>query len=346
MTYALPDIFDEVAEDLRAERASRFWRRYGTLVGAFGIAVVIGVGAWQGWRWNERRQAEGVAGTFLAVHQAAEAEGADMAEMARRFGAIAPGAPAGYRLLSELRQAALLSESGDKARAREIWNHVAADATADPLWRNLANLLWVLHGLDIDPPAALDARLTPLAADGSPWKASARELQALVALRAGQTAAARSTLLALAADPSAPQGVRDRAQRVAAQIAVAAPGGAVPAVAQPGQAPAAIPPAPAAAMTPPVAVPAATLPDPAPAVVLPDAAPAVVRPDPAPAVVPPAPATTSADPAPATTSADPAPAATQADPAAAATPADPATASPDPVPAASPPSPPPAASGG
>lgn len=220
MHHALPDLFDEVAEDLRAERASRVWRRYGTMIAAFALAVMIGVGAWQGWRWNERRQAEAVAGTFLAVHQASEVPGADMGEMARRFGAIAPGAPGGYRLLSEMRQAALLSESGDKARAREIWNHVASDTTADPLWRNLASLLWVLHGLELDTPAALDARLGPLVADGSPWRASARELQALVALRAGQPAAARQTLLALAADPTTPPGVRDRAQRVAAQIAV------------------------------------------------------------------------------------------------------------------------------
>ncbi len=224
----MADIFDEVAEDLRAERARRVWKRYGTAIGAFALAVVLGVGGWQGWRWYDGRQAQAVAASFLATHQASEAEGADMAEMARRFGAIGPEAPPGYRLLAAMRQAALLSESGDKAGAREIWNRIGADPAVDGLWRNLANLLWVMHGLDIDPPAALEARLLPLAADGSPWRASAQELQALVALRAGQPEAARRTLLALAADPSAPQGVRDRAQRVAAQIphaATAATGG-------------------------------------------------------------------------------------------------------------------------
>ena len=41
---ALPDIFDEVAEDLRAERARRLWKRYGTLVLGALVLVLAGIG--------------------------------------------------------------------------------------------------------------------------------------------------------------------------------------------------------------------------------------------------------------------------------------------------------------
>ena len=80
----MPDIFDEVAEDLRAERARRLWKRYGTLVLGVLIFVLAGIGAHQSWRWYEAREAEKAAIAFMAAHRAAEAEGADLRAMARR----------------------------------------------------------------------------------------------------------------------------------------------------------------------------------------------------------------------------------------------------------------------
>ena len=64
----------------------------------------------------------------------------------------------------------------------------------------------------------LTARVTPLTAEGNPWRASARELQALIAVRQGRGGEARQILEALAADPATPQAMRDRAARVAAGL--------------------------------------------------------------------------------------------------------------------------------
>jgi len=248
----LPDIFDEVAEDLRAERLRRFWLRYGSVVGAFVIAAMLGVGGWQGWRWYEGRKSATTASAFLDIHRASQAEGADLTEMARRFAALLPDAPSGYQLLVRMREAALLAETGEKARARDIWDTVAADPSVAPLWRDLASLLWVLHGLETDPPAALAARLGPLQAEAAPWRASARELGALVALRAGDQDAARTSLQALAADPAAPQGLRNRVQRLAAQVGSPAPMPAsAPAHAPAEAASSPVEPAPPAAAVPP-----------------------------------------------------------------------------------------------
>ena len=74
------------------------------------------------------------------------------------------------------------------------------------------------HALDSGDPAQLAARIAPLAAEGNPWRASAREAQALIAIRRGATDEARRMLEALASDQAAPQGVRERAQRVAAGL--------------------------------------------------------------------------------------------------------------------------------
>ncbi|WP_338148142.1 tetratricopeptide repeat protein [Neoroseomonas eburnea] len=215
----LPDIFDEVEEDLRAERAQRLWRRLATPVLGALVLTVAGVGAWQGWQWYENRQREAAATTFMAIHRAAEAEGADLPAIAARFEALAPTSPAGYRTLALLRAAALRAETGDRDAALALYDRVAADGSADQLYRDLASLMWVLRSLDTADPALLAARIAPLARPDQPWNASARELSALVALRAGQREEAKRSLEALAADVTAPRGIRERAQRIAAGIA-------------------------------------------------------------------------------------------------------------------------------
>ena len=45
----MPDIFDEVSEDLRAERAQQMLKKYGGLLVAAAALVLAGTGAWQGW---------------------------------------------------------------------------------------------------------------------------------------------------------------------------------------------------------------------------------------------------------------------------------------------------------
>ena len=108
------------------------------------------------------------------------------------------------------------AESGDKAGAVADWDAIARDGGTDPLYRDLATVLWGLHAVDGGDAAAIEARLAPLA-DG-PWRASVQEVRALAALQRQDTAAARQMLSGLSTDVMAPQGVRDRAGRLLAGL--------------------------------------------------------------------------------------------------------------------------------
>ena len=212
----MADIFDEVAEELRAERARQAWRRFGPLAAVALVLVVGGVAGWQGYAAWQNRQAAASATAFLEAQNVAP--GATPADRAARFATLAAQSPTGYRTLARLRAAALQAEAGERNLARATLDQVTGDNDADPLYRDLANLLWVLHGLDEVDPAMLAARITPLTAEGSAWRASARELAALVDLRRGRPAEAKRALDALANDATAPQGVRERALRLARSI--------------------------------------------------------------------------------------------------------------------------------
>lgn len=210
----MSDLIDEVDEELRADRARRLAQRYGGLVTGVVLLAIAGVGGWEAWRWHERREAGKAAEAFLSANRDAAAEGADLKAMADRFAAMAPGAPAGYAALARLRAAALLAETGQTEQALAAYDALSRDAAVDQLYRDLASVMWGLHSLDSGDAAAIQARMAPLAAAGAPWRASAQEVQALAALKAGNTEQARAALQAITSDAATPQGLRDRAGRL------------------------------------------------------------------------------------------------------------------------------------
>ncbi len=223
--FHVADIFDEVKEDLRAERAQAMLRRYGAALLVVAVLVIGAVGGWQAWQWVESRRDARAASLYLAAMRDADGippagDAAKRTAAAGAFLAIADhgATPDGYRTLSRLRAAGLKADGGDVPAALTLWNQVSADADADPLLRDLAGLLWVQHQIDSGDPATLRARLDPLIRGDNPWHPLAQEEAALLDLRLGQTDAARATLRNLTIDTTVPEGVRGRANGLLAEI--------------------------------------------------------------------------------------------------------------------------------
>ncbi len=208
---AVPDIFDEVKEDLRAERARALAKRFGGALLVALVLVLAAVGGYQAWKQYQDRQIARDAGVFLKAQAEAEGPQPGRAAALPALDSLGKTAGPGYRTLARLREAALKADAGDAAGAGALWDSVSADTSADPLLRDLADLQWSLHQIDAGDPAAVSARLARLAAPANPWHSLALEGQAMLALRQGKTDAARDILKGLAADPTAPEGVRGRA---------------------------------------------------------------------------------------------------------------------------------------
>ena len=215
----MPDIFDEVDEDLRAERARKLLQRYGGLMVLAAVLVVAAAGGWQAWKWHEAKQTARVAQVFLtALDQAAGPPGDGRTAAAMELAEVERDGNAGYRTLARMRAAALKADSGDLAGADALWMQVAGDSGADRLLRDAAVLQSVLRQIDKGDPAVLTARLKPLMAPDNAWHALAEEEQALLDLRQGHNDAARDTLKRLAQDVTAPDGVRGRANGLLARL--------------------------------------------------------------------------------------------------------------------------------
>jgi hypothetical protein len=214
------DIFDEVEEDLRAERAEKLLKKYGWLIVVAAILIVSGTAGWQIWTRMQAQRDATVASRFIAAETAIEQAkpGKPAASQIDALDQLAARGPEGYRTLARLRAAELKADAGDLAGAVALWNEVAADSSADTLLRDLASLTATMRQLDRGDPAQLQARLEPLAVFGNPWSALAREQLALLDLRQGKTEDAKTKLKALSSDFEAPAGVRARAAALLAGL--------------------------------------------------------------------------------------------------------------------------------
>ncbi len=88
---------------------------------------------------------------------------------------------------------------------------MSKDGGIDELYAGLAGLYYVLNRIDTGDPAALAERLAPLSDAESPWRFSAREFSALLAIRQGDPDKAVEIYTQLADDAQTPTGARARA---------------------------------------------------------------------------------------------------------------------------------------
>ena len=212
----MADIFREVEEDLRREKAERLWKRYGKIVIAVAVVVILAMAGFQGWRAYDLQQREAQSDAFAAALSTAQA--GDTAGAVNALGELSDPDGGGYGGLAAMERARLLAETGDLGGAIDLWDRIAADSGLGPGFRDVATLLSVMHQIDQGEPSALRGRLEPLAEDGAPFRGSAWELLAVLALRAGDTAAARELYTRISDDLELPAGLRARAAQMIAAL--------------------------------------------------------------------------------------------------------------------------------
>ncbi len=239
----MPDIFDEVEEDLRAERARAFGRRFAGAGIASLVLILLGTGAAVYWQQRRAGAADAVADRFItAAHQADHAtaasgapDAANATPAAEALASIAQGGPAGYRVLARLRLAALQWQTGRHPEALATWQSISDDASVPDLMRDLATVTSAQHQIDSADPIPLKQRLQALTGQANPWRPMAQQLVALLDVRMGQPREAAALLQHLTTDAMTPEDMR----QMAADLLTTLPADAVAAAQKPALPPAA-----------------------------------------------------------------------------------------------------------
>jgi hypothetical protein len=206
----------EIDEELRREQLLKLWDAYGTYVIAAAFLIIAGIGGYKFYE-HRRAQAAEAAGAKLAM-AAREATQDKKAESQKTLEDIAKTAPANYGVLARLRLAAAEREAGKTAEAAAAYEAIAKGSGVDSLLADYALLQVAMLKLDSASWTDMQSRLTPLAADGSAWRFSARELLGLAAQKAGKLDEARTEYQKLLSDRGTPPSIAERARIMLAML--------------------------------------------------------------------------------------------------------------------------------
>ncbi|MCW5695356.1 MAG: tetratricopeptide repeat protein [Bauldia sp.] len=213
----MTDVFREVDEDLRRDRLKKLWQRYGRWVIVAAVLVVVAVAVWTFMQSQAERRAAESGDRFNAALALASAGSPDEARAA--LAELEANGANAYPALAAMQSAAILAETGDIEGAVAGYDAIVADRAVEAPLRDVAALRAALLLVDTAPFSTLLSRLTPLTADGNPFRHLARELLAVSAIHHDDMANARDWVLTMLSDNDIPQTTFQRGNAMLGLIA-------------------------------------------------------------------------------------------------------------------------------
>lgn len=210
----MADIFNEIDEELRKDKAQEWWSKYGKFVIAACVTVVV-VAAGYTW-FEQQRTAELRSLADRYGHALTQANAGETDPALAALQTLAQDADGeGIAMIANFQRAGLLAEQDRHAEAAEVYSEIASDDGVETLYRSLAELKAILHrSVAGEDRAALLAEIEPLTMDGEPWRYSARMIAASLAMGTGDLEQAKSYLTQVSDDDGAPSSARTQAAEI------------------------------------------------------------------------------------------------------------------------------------
>jgi hypothetical protein len=205
----MADIFREIDEEVRRDRAAELWKKYGWVITGLAVLAVLAVAGWQFWQHRENQASQAVGARFEAALKSSRDGDSTQAETILKE--LTETAPAGYRLIARFRLAAETARR-DPAAGAAAFDALAGDASMDQVYRDLARLRAAILRVDLKPYPEIKAALEPLATAQGVWRHTAREFLGIAALKADLFEDAGRWFDQAITDPQAPQGLRQRVE--------------------------------------------------------------------------------------------------------------------------------------
>jgi hypothetical protein len=180
----MADIFQEVDDEVRRDKAAEFWKKYQNLILGIAVLIVLAAAGFRYWQYEKEKAEQAAGDRFQAAIAAIEA--GKLNEANGGLARLAAEAPGGYRVLAQM------TEAGDKAASNPqasiaAFDAIAGDASIDRLFRDAARLRAAFLRLDqLSEEQAGAAALTSLAGGEGPYRDIARLALGAVALSRGE----------------------------------------------------------------------------------------------------------------------------------------------------------------
>ena len=205
----MSDIFQEIDEDLRRDKAQALWAKYQNLIYAVVALLVVGTAGVTGWRIYDGKAREQAGAEYLNALQATAKDPKAAIDVFAKI-AEAKG-PVAALARFDMARAALLAD--DKEKAYGILSALAKDSAVDAPMQGAAALQAGYLALDLGKTAEVAALVEPLTEEGNAYRLLALELTGLAAYQGGDAEKAKqifTDLAPLVAAPDAPAQMQER----------------------------------------------------------------------------------------------------------------------------------------
>jgi hypothetical protein len=216
----MSDIFQEVDEEVRRDKALEFWTKYQNHLLAIAALIILATAGYRFYDYKRTHAAEAAGASFQDALKL-ERDG-KTAESQEALAKLEADAPSGYRMLGRFVDAAIKAKSDPKAGAA-AYDALAADSSIDPLLQDAAKLRAALIRVDLGEIDAGKSALETLATPTGAYRHTARLTLGAIAIGAKDFAGASKWLDLVAADPDTPQAERRDAETLLGVVAANSP---------------------------------------------------------------------------------------------------------------------------
>jgi len=203
------DLFQEIDDELRQDKASRLWRVYGKYVVATAIVIIISVGGYKFWQQKQLDDGEKASIAYEAA--LARSASGDYKGAIDQLNEEEIRTAAGYAVLSQMQKANLAMKINDFEAALITFKDIAENDNYPQSIKEWASFRYAAVRVEkqIDSNALAD--LDSLIATDSPWRFLAKEIKAIKEIETGNKSGAKAIFSELADDENAPERLRVRA---------------------------------------------------------------------------------------------------------------------------------------
>lgn len=200
----------EVNEELRSDQLRGAWKRFGRVVIALAVLIVLGTAGHRVYEYWREDSASQSGDRFLAAVKLSEEGKVDEAIAALE--ALEKDGHGAYPILASLRVATARAEKGDAQGAIDAFKAIGADNGVPAILRDVARMraAWLL--VDAGSYEDVSAQVEGMATPSSAMRHSAREALGLAAYKAGNMTQARDWFTQITEDGSTPGNVTNRAR--------------------------------------------------------------------------------------------------------------------------------------
>ena len=205
----MADLFQEIDDELRQDKASRMWRVYGKYVVAAAIVIIISVGGYKFWQQKQLDDGEKASIAYEAA--LTRSASGDYKGAIDQLNEEEIGTAPGYAALSQMQKANLAMKINDFEAALITFKDIAENDNYPQSIKEWASFRYAAVSVEKQIGSNAPADLDSLIATDSPWRFLAKEIKAIKEIETGNKSVAKAIFSELADDENAPERLRVRA---------------------------------------------------------------------------------------------------------------------------------------